>query len=344
MLKKFRRGKQGIFHLRGTVRGVSVYETTGTSSETAAEDIRIKRENEILQRSIHGERGSHSFAAAALMYLERPGGLPDTEARYVLRLVDHFGQLTLDRIDQAAVDPYIAHRHRGAKVSTIQRATITPLTSILNFAHGLGWSDRPKFRRPKQPRGRTSYLSEEQAEALIEASAPHFRPLVLFMLYSGARLSEALYLDWADVDLRRHNVVFWDTKNGEPRKVPLHDRAFVALANLPHREGAVFRTQRDLPYARRRLGGGQVSTAWRGACRRAGLSGVRPHDLRHTFASWLVMAGTPLRTVAELLGHKSLSMVMRYSHLSEDHQREHVASLPDGAQSVQTELARKISG
>jgi integrase len=91
------------------------------------------------------------------------------------------------------------------------------------------------------------------------------------------------------------------------------------------------------------MGGGQVTTAWRGACRRAGLSGVRPHDLRHTFASWLVMAGTPLRTVADLLGHKSLSMVMRYSHLSDDHRREHVASLPGGAKSVQSEQTCKNS-
>lgn len=361
MLTKFRRGRR--WYLRGTVRGVNVYETTRTSDESAAEILRIKRESEILHRTIHGERGSHSFKEAALMYLERPGGLPDTEARYVFPLVDHFGQLTLDRIDQADIDRYIATRHRGAKVSTIQRATFTPLTSILNHAHGLGWCDVPRFRRPKQPKGRTAYLSEAQAEQLIKAAAPHIRPLVITLLYTGARLSEVLYLDWRDVDLQRRTVTFWDTKNDDPRTVPLHERAFLALANMPHRDGAVFRSRRGEPYARRRMGGGQVTTAWRGACKRAGLADMypltdaagrpkldkkgeqlhgwrpwfSPHTLRHTFASWLVMSGAPLRTVAELLGHKSLSMVMRYSHLSEDHQREHVASLPSGAKSGQSE-------
>lgn len=156
------------------------------------------------------------------------------------------------------------------------------------------------------------------------------------MLYTGARLSEALYLDWRDVNLKHRAVTFWDTKNGESRTVPLHERVFLTLANLVHRDGAVFRTQHGQPYARRRMGGGQVATAWRGACRRAGLEGITPHTLRHTFASWLVMAGTPLRTVADLLGHKSLSMVMRYAHLSDDHRREHVAGLPGGAEFVQS--------
>lgn len=71
-----------------------------------------------------------------------------------------------------------------------------------------------------------------------------------------------------------------------------------------------------------------AESAWCGACRGAGLVGVRPHDLCRTFASWLVMAGTPLRTVAALLGHGSQSMVMRYSHLSDDRCRDRNAILP----------------
>jgi integrase len=120
--------------------------------------------------------------------------------------------------------------------------------------------------------------------------------------------------------------------------VPLNDEAFLALANLPHREGHVFLTPAGVPYYDSGgLGGSPIKRAFKGACRRAGIEGLRVHDTRHTFASWLVMNGTPLRTVAELLGHKSLTMVHRYSHLSPDHLRDAVDRLSNGARSVQPE-------
>jgi integrase len=123
--------------------------------------------------------------------------------------------------------------------------------------------------------------------------------------------------------------------------VPLNDVAFFALANLPRREGHVFRTPAGEPYYDNGgLGGSAIKTGFRGACRRAGVDGVRVHDLRHTFASWLVADGVPLRTVGELLGHKSLAMVHRYSHLSPDHLRDAVDRI--GAKPVQsTQITRQ---
>jgi integrase len=105
-------------------------------------------------------------------------------------------------------------------------------------------------------------------------------PLVTFLLYTGARVSEALYLDWREVDLARRRVVFLDTKNGEDRGVPLHDRVFEVLANFPDREGRVFlrpgrkigHNRREMvPYAPRNGGGGQIDTGFNAACRRAGI-------------------------------------------------------------------------
>ena len=98
------------------------------------------------------------------------------------------------------------------------------------------------------------------------------------MFYTGARAGEALWLDWRNVDLTRSHVIFVNTKNGETRGVPLNQRALLALANLPHREGDVFRRPDGFPYERPKSiddtsAGSRIKTAFRGACKRAGIYG-----------------------------------------------------------------------
>lgn len=331
MLKKFRRGE--VWYIRGTVRGISVYETTGTSDTAQAEEYRARKEGELWSRDVRGDRGSHSFGEAAVIYLRtrRPAASSLDKMRAV---VEHFERWQVDKVDQAAIDDYIARHHPTAAPATIVRVVITPVTAILRVAAKRGWCDMPALERPPVPTPAPRWLAREEADRLVAACSPHLAPLVTFLLHTGARLGEALSLRWAQVDLQARRVVFLDTKNGESRGVPLNDVAWMALANLPGREGEVFRTPAGQPYSRSEIGGSPIKTAFSGACRRAGLDGVHPHTLRHTFASWLVMAGVPLRTVAEILGHKSLAMVHRYSHLSPDHLRDAVLSLTS-APSVQ---------
>lgn len=332
MLKKFKRGR--IWYVRGTVRGIRVYETTGTPDTTRAEEYRARREAQLWDRSVGGERGTHTFGEATLIYLEerRPG--PHFRCVTIPPLVAHFGRWQLDHITQTAVDRYIAKYHAGSAPGTRVRGVITPLTAILRTAAKRKWCDLPAFERPRVDPFPARCLNREEAARLVEASAPPLQPLIVFLLHTGARLGEALQLQWREVNLKRRHVAFLQTKNGESRSVPLNDDAFVALSNLPHRKGCVFLTPAGAPYYDSRgLGGSPIKRAFKGACKRAGLFGLRVHDLRHTFASWLVMSGTPLRTVAELLGHKSLAMVHRYSHLSPEHLRAAVDQLC--AESVQ---------
>ncbi len=155
------------------------------------------------------------------------------------------------------------------------------------------------------------------------------------MFYTGARVSEGLYLDWNEVDLPRGRVAFLDTKNGEDRGVPLHPRVIEVLANLPHRDGAVFRCPDGSPYARRIGGGGQIQTGFRAACRRAVIKDFRPHDCRHTWATWLYSETRDIRLLMELGGWKSIKMVERYTHVNPDHLRTDIDTLPDRAKSVQ---------
>lgn len=328
-LRIVKRHNSPYWYLRGSIRGIRVDESTGTGDQKAAEEIRIKREAEILTRSIHGDTASRSFAEAALSYMEADG-----ERKFVAPLLKEFGRKKLAQIAQDEIDVAARKLYPKAASSTLNRQVYTPMAAILNHAARKGWCPKPVIARPKTPKGRVRWITEEEAERLIEAAAPHLKPLVIFLLSTGARMSEAIYLDWRDVDLSRCHVTFLDTKNGEHRGVPLHPRAVAALANLPHRAGAVFRRPRKglsprpgqpdnrplgSPYEPKEDAGGQVKTAWKTMCRKAGISDFTPHDCRHTWATWHYRQNRDLTALMELGGWKSVEMVMRYAHVNTSH-------------------------
>jgi integrase len=141
------------------------------------------------------------------------------------------------------------------------------MSAVLRHAAKRGLCDYLEVERHPLPKGRIRWLAPADAERLIACSARHLRPIVLFLLYTGARVSEALYLDWKQVDLVRGEVQFLDTKNGNARGVPIHPRLLAALKALPHRENSVFR----LPGGRPSSEGGksdQDSVQWRMQTRR----------------------------------------------------------------------------
>ena len=150
MLKKFKRGR--VWYVRGSVRGIRVYETTGTADANRAEEYRARREAQLWDRSVSGERGTHPFGEAVLIYLEerRPG--PPFRCVTIPPLVEHFGRWPVNNITQAAVDQYIAKYHAGSAPGTRVKGVITPLTAVLAWQRSAGWCDLPAFERPKVDR------------------------------------------------------------------------------------------------------------------------------------------------------------------------------------------------
>jgi integrase len=116
----------------------------------------------------------------------------------------------------------------------------------------------------------------------------------------------------------------------------LHLRVIEALANLPHREGEVFRRPDGLPYERPddddadTSAGTRIGTAFKGACRRAGICNFRVHDCRHTWATWHYIANRDLTALQKLGGWKSVKMVMRYTHVNVYELRPSIDRLPSG--------------
>jgi integrase len=310
-LRLIRRPGRPHWYMHGTVRGISIRESTGVADQKAAEAIRARREWEIIQRSVFGAEATATFVSAAVSYLEAGG-----EPTYLRPIIARIGSMPLAKIDQATIERTALALYPHCSSATLNRQAYTPIAAVLNHAAKRGLCAHRVIERPEQPKGRVRWLTFEEAERLIAACSLHLRPLVLFLLGTGARISEALYLDWRELDLANAHVTFLETKNGDHRGVPLHSRVVDELRRLAYREGRVFRTNRGLPYAEKESGGGQIKTGFRAACRRAGISDFSPHDCRHTWATWHYAANRDLIALMKLGGWKSERMVLRYAHVN----------------------------
>ena len=173
-------------------------------------------------------------------------------------------------------------------------------------------------------------LSQDEERKLIDAAAPHFKPLIIVAINTGMRRGELLNLHWEQVDLHSQTITIKQSKNGKVRHIPINKKAQEALESIPEpREGHVF-VYRGLPIK-------VVKTAFAGAVRRAGIQHCTQHSTRHTFATRLVLAGVDLATVMQLMGHATISTTMKYAHPNPPHKREAVARL-DLRQSIQQPL------
>jgi integrase len=327
-IKLVQRPKSPNWIMRGTLRGIRVEESTGVSDRRVAEEIRAKREAEILAQSIYGRQATATFAEAAASYLENGG-----DKRFLAPVISHFGVTALAKIDQDAIDKAGRKLYPDCAAGTINRQVHTPISAVLHHAARRGWCAHPVIERPAQSQGKVRWITPDEADRLIAGCADHLRPLVIFLLYTGARAGEALWLDWQDVDLVRAHVSFAKTKNGEARGVPLHPRVLTALKALPHRQGEVFRRPDGEPYERPRSlddhsAGTRIKTAFSGACKRAGITKFTPHSCRHTWATWHYAANRDLIALMKLGGWKSERMVLRYAHVNVGELAHTIARLP----------------
>jgi integrase len=366
------------YRVRGTVKvgkkSKYVEESTGFADAKLADQYRIKREGEIVQELLYGVRASHRFADVAVEYIEivKPQG-PQLDAiigrsrrdgTVSPNLIDDLRDKPVEMIDQTDADAIIRKRFQHHKPGTILRHLYTPLVAVLTFGAKRKYCDRPVFDRPKYQDKRDRWASYEDADRLLLAAVSdhaftaknirvwqetYLRTLLLFLMLSGCRISEALLLDWTDVDLGARWLVFRNTKRGkrgadqpgEDRGVPIHHQLVIALANLPvasdgpnrgpRRQGRVFVAPTGKPYADREAygGGARLKRAWDGVCRRAGITGLHIHDLRHTCATWLLMAGVQAEVRDEILGHGSSETGRRYAHVPRPLPMAAIEKLPE---------------
>ena len=175
--------------------------------------------------------------------------------------------------------------------------------------------DLTAIKKYQEPDGRLRYLSgEAEADRLLQACEPWLKPIVLTALHTGMRKGELLGLTWDCVDMTHGFIRLKQTKNGKARALPFNETLWGLFSGL--------RTRQDVAWVFHDSAGhrwNDVRHGFERACEAAGLTDFHFHDLRHTFASWLVMKGVPLATISTLLGHTSPAMTLRYAHLSPRH-------------------------
>ena len=176
----------------------------------------------------------------------------------------------------------------------------------------------------KENNERVRVLTDAEEGRLLAALPDYLHPLVIVALHTGMRREKHAHLEWEHVDFHTRTLLVTRSKSGEGRRVPMnrvvvrrsrlcakHGRSFAAWCS-PRREGEFLHN---------------FGRAWAKAVKDAEITDLRFHDLRHTAASRLVMAGVDLYTVKEILGHTTLVMTQRYAHLSPEHQRQAVERL-----------------
>lgn len=242
------------------------------------------------------------------------------------------------------VTPALLNEYRGKLINEKSlrgdkkrsNATINRYCAILSHAFTVavkewGWmQENPmlKITKLKEPRGRIRYLSNEERKRFLKecekSSNPYLYTLVIWALTTGARKMEILGLKWKNVDLDRGLIFLYDTKNGERRSLPLVDKAKDLALELYEKRSI----NTDLVFpAKNLIKPVDIRRPFETALKKAQIENFRWHDLRHSCASYLAMNGASLAEIASILGHKTLSMVKRYAHLSDSHNANVIASM-----------------
>jgi integrase len=248
-------------------------------------------------------------------------------------LEGHFSDRSISGLKRADVRGYIESRQAaGVKLATVQRE-LCLLSSSINFCNaefdmsmpnpvsklGLGRSEH-----------RVRWITRQEAARLMweverVAVRPHLSVFIRLALNTGCRRGELLGLEWGRVDIEHHRILLeaCHTKSRRRRAVPLNEDAVHALGRVKAWQVSVG-VQSSLVFAGvdGRVKGFRGS--WLSALRRAGIEDFRMHDLRHTFASWLVMQGVSIYVVRDLLGHASVTQTEIYAHLAPDQGMEAV--------------------
>lgn len=316
--------------VRGTVKGVRIFESTGTTDKAQADAYRRRLETQLYERRALGLDRPATFADAVNAYLDHHG----EGKRFVKKLLEHFKERPLSEIGQAEIDRAALTMYPDAKPSTRIRQVYTPAIAIMNHAveARLPGATYRKIKLPKIVRPETKWATDEHVQKLLPHCTPGVRAIVLIMTYTGLRISECLRMTPVDFTKRPGWVEVGKTKNGESALVPLPSVAVKAIEAVGG----------DFGY--RTLQG--VNKVLQRAATAAKVPYLSTHSIgRHTFAARLLSAGHDIKLVKEAGRWKKLAIVDEiYGHLEQRHVHDAMLAVATGAKRVQKDDANGTNG
>lgn len=361
----FRRGSvwYGSYTTPG---GKRIKESLGTEDRKQAQELHDRRKAELWRIERLGDFPDVTFEEACLRWLEEKAhkkSLDADKGRIGFWLM-HFEGVLLKDISEAKIYAAVSRmtnrkakerweqravsmakkgldigEYKPAAVSTSTKAKHLALMKALMRAAEREWKwieKSPVIKVPQERNKRVRWLEPAEAKRLIDECPEPLKSTVEFALATGLRRSNIVDLKWQQVDLQRK--VAWiypeESKSGRAIGVALNEMAeavlkrqigrhhnwvFVHTESVKRNDGTTTASVRKMRV--------DSNTAWRAALKRAGIEDFRFHDLRHTWASWLIQAGVPLSALQEMGGWESIEMVQRYAHLAPNHLTEHARQI-----------------
>lgn len=324
----YRRKNSPFWWCRITLPGIgTMQESTRTADRQAAEEWADRRRAELWRQSQFGERPLYRWEDAVLKWLAETAHKRDHSADRQRLAVLHpdlegrpLSEVTHDRLTK------ILNRQSSLKTPGARNRYRATVRAILRRAEReWEWIDKaPSIRMEPEPKSAGRWLTEAEAGRLISAAPAHLQPVIRFALATGLRKSNILGLRWQNVDLVRRQL--WvhpeAAKAGKAIGIPLNTLAMSVLEAYRGQHPEVVFTVDGRPYR------WIDHRTWLRVIADAGLTGVRFHDLRHTWASWLAQAGVDPQHLKTLGGWSTLAMVERYSHLNVEHLRAAADCIP----------------
>lgn len=307
-IRVFRRKGSKIYSYSGTVAGRKLRGSTRTTDKARAERIAAKKESAEWDCHLDGPEAVLTFAKASVLYRAANG-----EARFLAKIEDYWKDTLVKDIKPGMIRQMAIDIYPNCSGATRNRQAIVPAQAVINHCHGLEMCPPIRVKRFKFEKKIKKPITLEWLDVFCaHTDRPEIGPLAIFMFATGCRISDALRLQWKDIDFQNRCILIRKTKNKKERLPHMPQRLLVALANLP----------RDKPpfgFAQTTLRDAWDRTIEAAAKAVGEFERLTFHSCRHGFATKLLRDGIDVKTAAGLGGWDSVQLFMdTYAHAIQD--------------------------